>query len=275
MTSPHPMQPPRGGRAVALALAALACASTSPGRPSDPDAQAHFAQGQELLGRGRFEEAARELEQAAALAPSWAPARLALGWARFHAGAVDAAEADFRAAVGLDPRQAGCRQALGSALYLQARYGEASAELERWVDLAGGPVKAGDGAILWALALRREGGARAAEGDQLLAHWTSPATRWVQFSGIGAESQQLNGPARTLGKYLLGDEDEEEVLQEKWGSASRRAFARYVVAAHLLTQGKLPGARDRLQKLVEPTPDDDPPVLVVRAFARADLKTLP
>jgi hypothetical protein len=48
-----------------------------------------------------------------------------------------------------------------------------------------------------------------------------------------------------------------------------------VVAANLLAQGKLPGARERLQKLAEPTPDDDPAVLVFRSFARADLKRVP
>lgn len=274
MTSSQRVRP-RRVRAAALALAALACATTSDRRPSDPGAQAHFAQGEDLLAKGRFDEAARELEQAAALAPSFAPARLALGWARFHAGAVEAAEADFRSAAGLEPRQAGPHRALGTALYALGRNGQAAAELERWVDLSGGPVRASDAAILWALALRREGGAPAAEADRLLEHWTSPATRWVQFSGIAAESHRLDGPARTLGRYLLGNEDEEDVLGEKWGGASRRAFARYVVAANLLARGKPAAARERLQKLAEPEADDDQAVLVVRALARADLARLP
>jgi tetratricopeptide (TPR) repeat protein len=264
----------RGASAPALALAvALGCASARPA--GDSRAGELHAAGEQALQARRFEEAARQLEQAAALAPTWAPARLDLGWARFHAGAFEAAEADFRAAVGLASRDPRCRRGLGTALYAQGRYGEAAAELERWVDLEGGPVKAGAAAIFWALALRRAGGTSADRAQDLLEQWTSPATRWVQFSGITAESHVLNGPEKTLGQYLLGDEGEEDVLQERWGGDARRAFARYVVAADLLLKGKLAGARERLQKLADPTPDDDLALLTVRAFARADLKTLP
>ena len=276
MTSSQRIRP-RGGRAAAIALAALACATTSDRRPSDPGAQAHFAQGEDLLAKGRFDEAARELEQAAALAPAWAPARLELGWARFHAGAFEPAEADFRAAVGLDPKEPRCRRGLGTALYVQGRYDEAAAELERWVDLAGGPVRAGDAAVFWALALRRDGGASAVRANQLLMLWTSSANEWVQFSGVTAESHVLTGPARQLGLYLLDDAEEAPVMAVKWGGETRRGFARYVIAANLLVKGKLAGARERLQKLAEPSPDgdDDLALLVVRALARADLKSLP
>ncbi len=277
MSSPQRIQPRAGAwpPLAALALAALACATAPASPPGDPRAGQRFGAGEELLRARRFDEAARELEQAVALAPGWAPARLELGWARFHAGAFEAAEADFRAAVGLAPMEPRCRRGLGTALYVQGRYDQAAVELERWVDLAGGPVRAGDAAVFWALALRRAGGASAARATQLLELWTSPANQWVQFSGVTAESHVLAGPSRMLGLYLLDGAEEEEVMAAKWGEV-RRAFARYVVAANLLLKGKLVGARERLEKLAQPSPDDDDlALLVARALARADLETMP
>ncbi|HYQ81138.1 MAG TPA: tetratricopeptide repeat protein [Anaeromyxobacteraceae bacterium] len=279
MPFPHRSRLGRGApaRAAALAVAALACSGAPPRPPGDPRAGEHYAAGEQALQAKRFAEATRELEQAVALAPTWAPARLDLGWARFHAGAFEAAEADFRAAAGLDPKDPRCRRALGSALYVQGRFGEAAPEMERWVDLSGGPIRAGPAAILWALALRRAGGASAARATELLEQWTSPASRFTDFSGTAAQSHVLEGPPRTLGLYLLDDEEEEAVMAKRWGGDSQRGFARYVVAADLLVRGKLVGARERLQKLAEPTADDvdDLPMLVMRAFARADLKSLP
>ena len=232
MPSPQRIQHRDGPRLhAAIALLALACASAPTRPPGDPRAGEHYAAGEELLQSRRFDEAARELDQAAGLVPAWAPARLELGWARFHLGEFAAAESDFRSAVGLDALEPRCRQALGSALYVQGRYGEAAVELERWVD----------------------------------------------FSGVTAASHTLTGPARTLGQYLRDAAEEEEVIAEKWGSEARRAFAGYVVAANLLAKGKPAAARERLQKVAQPPPDgdDDLATLVVRAFARADLASLP
>ncbi|HEU4382953.1 MAG TPA: hypothetical protein VFR85_05545 [Anaeromyxobacteraceae bacterium] len=278
MPSPQRIQHRDGPRLhAAIALLALACASAPTRPPGDPRAGEHYAAGEELLQSRRFDEAARELDQAAGLVPAWAPARLELGWARFHLGEFAAAESDFRSAVGLDAMEPRCRQALGSALYVQGRYGEAAVELERWVDLSGGPIRAGEAAVFWALALKRAGGASAARSRELLEQWTLTPNRWVDFSGVTAASHTLTGPARTLGQYLRDAAEEEEVIAEKWGSEARRAFAGYVVAANLLAKGKPAAARERLQKVAQPPPDgdDDLATLVVRAFARADLASLP
>lgn len=261
--------------AAALGLAALACATAPAGPKGNPEAGERYRTGEDLLQARRFDEAARELERAAELAPGWAPAHVELGWARFHAGALEGAEAAFRVAAGLDPGEPGCHRGLGSALYAQGRYGEAAPELERWLDLTGGPARAWDAAILWALSLRRAGGASAARAAELLEHWTSPSNRFVDYSGTAAASHVLEGPARTLGEHLLGEAAEEEVVSQRWGGDARRAFAGYAVAANLLVRGKAAGARERLAKLAEAAPEDDLSILVTRAFARADLRSLP
>jgi outer membrane protein assembly factor BamA len=82
------------------------------------------------LEAGRNEEAARLLEEASAVEPTY-DGLVGLGLARGHLGQLDRAAEAFARAIALDPDRPQAHVEMGGLLFLEKKYDEAATELER------------------------------------------------------------------------------------------------------------------------------------------------
>jgi tetratricopeptide (TPR) repeat protein len=220
--------------------------------PKGQAAKELHAQGASLFKAGRFAEAIPVLNRAAELEPGSASIHHLLGAAYFYEGQMGASEAALRRAIAANPTHPQTHASMGYTLYALGRFEEAgrafgwvSAE-KGWKDLA----------VLQALALLRAGGAPADEGRRLAASWAAavPAAR---SEGGGKPSANVDGPRRTLGRYLLGDATPEEVAAEAWPNAHWRALAEFVVAAGAIPRREDARAKGALQAFIGvPAPDN-------------------
>jgi len=106
-------------------------------RPS-PDverARACLEEGDELLSRGRLDEALPLLQEAVRLDPRWAPARNKLGVCHARRGELELARHEFNAAIEIDPRFAPAYSNLGNLHQEAGRLEEAVAAYQQALQL--------------------------------------------------------------------------------------------------------------------------------------------
>ena len=163
----------------------------------DPNLAPHHSLGRLLLFEQKPEEAAVELERAAALQPDSAGTRLDLGSAYEAAAALDKAEAAYREALKLDPTLPAAHYALGTLLARKGQRAEAAEHLAIYRVAFEKQQEA-----------TRRGVARQSELDL---GWVElrrghPARALTQFERYPDDPEALRGAARSL--IQLGREAE-------------------------------------------------------------------
>jgi len=98
-------------------------------------ARAYLAEGEELLERGKVEEALALLEEAVRLDPRYAPARNKLGVCHVRMGELELARREFVAAIEIDPRFAPAYSNLGNLHQEAGRLEEAVAAYRQALEI--------------------------------------------------------------------------------------------------------------------------------------------